>query len=83
MKLFRFWPRATMKDRVLDGISLIIALLVCHAMNAQVVAGQHLAANSLLTIAMITREALRILENNLKGAKTCNRQWTTPVKLAA
>ena len=32
--------------------------------------------NSLLTISMITREALRVLENNLTFTKKVNRQWT-------
>lgn len=31
--------------------------------------------NTLLTISMITREALRVLENNLKFARLVNRQY--------
>ena len=34
------------------------------------------ADNTLLTISMITREALRILENNLAFTKRINRQLT-------
>lgn len=33
------------------------------------------ASNTLLTIAMITREALRVLENNLRFARLVNRQF--------
>jgi hypothetical protein len=33
------------------------------------------ASNTLLTISMITREALRVLENNLKFARLVNRQY--------
>ncbi len=34
------------------------------------------AANTLLTISMITREALRVLENNLTFTRRVSRQWS-------
>ena len=33
------------------------------------------ATNTLLTISMITKEALRVLENNLRFAKYANRNY--------
>jgi len=67
----------TFKQYLLDGLSAIVAILVVFlagGFNAS--SGPLMAGNTLLTIAMITREALRVLENNLTFTKQVNRQLT-------
>lgn len=59
------------------GLSMAIAfvvLLLCGGF-APHSSGVFVADNTLLTISMITREALRILENNLAFTKRVNRQY--------
>lgn len=54
-----------------------VALLVTYLLGAfePSTTGVSMAANTLLTISMITKEALRILENNLAFTKRVNRQY--------
>ena len=54
------------------GFSLAVGLVVLYFANHR--SEVALADNTLLTISMITREALRILENNLAFTKRINRQ---------
>ena len=67
----------SVKDYVLDGISALVAILFVFAAGGFVSpqSGTLMAGNTLLTIAMITREALRVLENNLTFTKQVNRQF--------
>jgi P22 coat protein - gene protein 5 len=59
------------------GLSLAVGALVTYVLGqfSQPVDGVSYADNTLLTISMITREALRILENNLAFTKRVNRQY--------
>lgn len=62
--------------RLVHGFSLVVACIVSYALlHGQAESGTSLAANTLLTISMITKEALRILENNLAFTKRVNRQY--------
>lgn len=60
-----------------QALSFAIALTVYYVLGgfAAHPAGVQYADNTLLTISMITREALRILENNLAFTKRVNRQY--------
>jgi hypothetical protein len=60
------------------GVSIAVGLLVTYALahiGDPAKDGVLRADNTLLTISMITREALRILENNLAFTKRINRQY--------
>src|SRR3954463_14694132 len=57
------------------GVSIAVALLVGYCLMPAPTPGVLHADNTLLTISMITREALRILENNLAFTKRVNRQY--------
>jgi len=72
----RPFPRWTVREALMQGLALLIALLVGHLLNQwSHPSGVLLAGNALLTITMITREALRVLENNLTFTKQVNRQF--------
>lgn len=71
------WLRNT---RIVNACSFCVAVLVSYAlMHIRFGHGSDVhvsyAANTLLTISMITKEALRILENNLSFTKRINRQY--------
>ena len=70
--LSKFWVHDSLFVRL--GTLLVVALMVAlsWATPASTIS---LADNVLLTIAMITREALRVLENNLTFTKKVNRQF--------
>lgn len=57
--------------------SLVVSFIVNVVFLRDAFANGHIqyAANTLLTISMITKEALRILENNLAFTKRINRQY--------
>jgi hypothetical protein len=58
------------------GVSLAVGLIVTLVLrHFDTTTGVARADNTLLTISMITREALRILENNLAFTKRINRQY--------
>jgi hypothetical protein len=71
LKLLR---NATFVHAVSFGVALIAGLVIRHltAGDDHTVSQ---AGNTLLTISMITKEALRILENNLAFTKRVNRQY--------
>lgn len=60
-----------------SALAVCIALVAAYAVGLFSLATTEtsLAANTLLTISMITKEALRILENNLAFTKRVNRQY--------
>jgi hypothetical protein len=60
-----------------SALAVLIAALVTFLLGGFEAAadGTNYAANTLLTISMITKEALRILENNLAFTKRVNRQY--------
>lgn len=61
---------------VLDAIALAVGVIVTYLLShGSSQDGVLRADNTLLTISMITREALRILENNLAFTKRVNRQY--------
>jgi len=57
------------------GLSIAIASAVYYLLGGTQHPGVLYADNTLLTISMITREAMRILENNLAFTKRVNRQY--------
>lgn len=57
------------------GLSLAVTYLLIVLFGGASAEGLALADNTLLTIAMITREALRVLENNLSFTRRVNRQF--------
>jgi hypothetical protein len=64
--------------RFVAVFSFLVALAVTFALRAFDTPSEHgtlLASNAFLTISMITKEALRILENNLAFTKRVNRQY--------
>jgi hypothetical protein len=62
--------------RYKTAVSCAVALLVALVLRQFDTPGEFARAdNTLLTISMITREALRILENNLAFTKRINRQY--------
>jgi len=64
-------------EAVRSGLSVAIAIGIYYVLGGfqPHVGGVLFADNTLLTISMITREALRILENNLAFTKRVNRQY--------
>lgn len=63
-------------SRFTTVLSLLIAFVASYALMHGHKAGEpSFAGNTLLTISMITKEALRILENNLAFTKRVNRQY--------
>ena len=64
-------------EAVRSGLSVAIAIGIYYLLGgfAPLVGDVMFADNTLLTISMITREALRILENNLAFTKRINRQY--------
>lgn len=71
MKTFGPFSLRDWRDRLSVAIAAVLALLL----SPHGAEGVQVAANTLLTIAMITREALRVLENNLTFTKQVNRQF--------
>ncbi len=69
--------RLLQSERVCWTISAIVTLVVGVAggLFSAPTNGVTMADNTLLTIAMITREALRVLENNLTFTKRVSRQY--------
>lgn len=71
--------RALRNTRIVNAFSFVVAAIVSYALTAIHIGHGHatgsMAANTLLTISMITKEALRILENNLAFTKRVNRQY--------
>lgn len=66
--------------RAVAVFSFLVALVATYALSTihwgeAVAAGASQAGSTLLTISMITKEALRILENNLAFTKRVNRQY--------
>lgn len=71
-----FWVRDSWFVRIgMLIVSAILFALAWVAHSASGTAGLLMADNTLLTIAMITREALKVLENNLTFTKRVNRQF--------
>src|SRR6187397_2655270 len=67
---------ATRAELLRQGLAMTIAVFVYYLLGGfQPHPGVSYADNTLLTISMITREALRILENNLAFTKRVNRQY--------
>ena len=64
-------------SRLTTALSLLIACVASYVLLSfgSPDDGTSYAANTLLTISMITKEALRILENNLAFTKRVNRQY--------
>lgn len=65
-------------ERLTSAFAILTALVAGYllgAFNAPADGAPLQAANTLLTISMITKEALRILENNLAFTKRVNRQY--------
>lgn len=64
--------------RLTSVFAVLVALVVSYALGAfsGPIGETSYAGNTLLTISMITKEALRILENNLAFTKRVNRQLT-------
>lgn len=63
-------------SRFTTGLSLLVAFVASYVLLSGHDAGEpSYATNTLLTISMITKEALRILENNLAFTKRVNRQY--------
>lgn len=60
---------------IAQGVSITVAVVVGYLLGAFEATEITYADNTLLTISMITREALRILENNLAFTKRINRQY--------
>lgn len=65
--------RFSLRDAFAWTLSLLFTYAVSHLLPQHV--GVAYADNTLLTIAMITREALRVLENQLTFTKNVNRQF--------
>lgn len=65
----------TFTIRVHDAAAAIVAVLVSYLSAATMTPGVFGADNTFLTIAMITREALVVLENELTFTKRVNRQF--------
>lgn len=61
--------------RFVHVFSLAVAAIASYFLLSGQEAGVSYAGNTLLTISMITKEALRILENNLAFTKRVNRQY--------
>lgn len=68
-----YFRTRSLKDYVLDVVAVLFAFVVSSFSHPQ--DGVMVAGNTLLNIAMITREALRVLENNLTFTKQVNRQF--------
>lgn len=68
-------PRRNVRDLAAWALSLLVALFVVVPFIGTSADGVQLAANTLLTITMITREALRVLENNLTFTRRINRNF--------
>jgi hypothetical protein len=64
-------------EAVRSGLSVAIAIGIYYLLGGFMphAGGLMVADNTLLTISMITREALRVLENNLAFTKRVNRQY--------
>src|SRR5262245_12896058 len=73
----KFTAAAVRFDALRMGLSIAIAALITYLLGGfePHPGGVSYADNTLLTISMITREALRILENNLAFTKRINRQY--------
>jgi hypothetical protein len=71
-KVLLTWLR---NAKVTWAVSAAVGLLVTYVLHMGDTSGVTYADNTLLTISMITREALRILENNLAFTKRVNRQY--------
>lgn len=70
--LLRWLQNNTFCWAVSAVVTFVVYLLIQQGHDAR---GLSYADNTLLTISMITREALRILENNLAFTKRINRQY--------
>lgn len=73
-----FLTRLLRSNALCWSVSAAVALWVAYVaglFDAQPAGAPSYADNTLLTISMITREALRILENNLSFTKRINRQY--------
>jgi hypothetical protein len=73
MKMCSFDVR-NWRDWASYALSVLIAYVICSAFGTPDPSVQF-ADNTLLTISMITREALRILENNIVLARNINREY--------
>lgn len=72
------WSAMSRTRQLLTFIGLLVFGLGLQALYRLSVGGTHdgvATANTLLTISMITREALRVLENNLTFTKRISRQY--------
>lgn len=72
---FRLFSVAGLSVRAHDALAGAVALLVAFLTHATATPGVMLGDNTFLTIAMITREALVVLENELTFTKRVNRQF--------
>lgn len=72
-----WWTAQPLWKRSFSIASTMIAVIVGMLVEAHFSSHGHVqyAANTLLTISLITREALRVLENNLTFTKLVNRQY--------
>jgi hypothetical protein len=70
-----WWAAQPLWKRVLTLSAAFMAMLAVSLIERHFVSGGVLHANTLLTISLITREALRVLENNLTFTKLVNRQY--------
>lgn len=75
MRFSPFPQRWTPREICLWALSFLITVAFAKLVGAESTSGVFLADNAYLTITMITREALRVLENNLVFAKRVNRQF--------
>lgn len=73
--LNRWRNRFTIGEALRCVLSFAVALCVTRLLDSDPVDGMKLAANQLLTVSMITREALRVLENHLTFTRTAGRQF--------
>lgn len=72
----KFLVRFLRSERLTSAFALLVALAVAYVVGAFAPHdGPMQAGNTMLTISMITKEALRILENNLAFTKRVNRQY--------
>ena len=69
----RAWADRPLWQRVLIALAAFAVGLWAHALDSG--SSGLLEANTLLTISLITREALRVLENNLTFTRLINRQY--------
>lgn len=75
MKLRPLFDWRSPKDTVLWVLSVAVTYIALYVLGFTHQGEMAYADNTLLTISMITREALRILENNIVLARGVNRQY--------